>query len=379
MTAALKFAPLERWPIIAPYDNENILSLAYVFAEARYHASDLPNPVLRQAIAVGEALSPMIPDIKFDTTENSRASFVEWMKRGLIDNIFDILGDFNDASYTRFITTNQITTHWMPEEILPHYPPEANDIDALTFPQAFLYSYYFARNLRTPERQLAIRYITHAYCALSKRGQVTDEFCNKITTAVRDELGVQVALHAGTLSAIYKGYMQGVNENNAEDVFMRLDALIPDIALRLKLTLMQASGSGLTLFMIIGRALRLYNNFPWGRVNTLTSGELVNWNQALVAIGGNFYYGFKRDLGVARSTLYKSLGYVARELLMKINGEITFRRFMGLTGNVKNKRQLDHMIETYIGALGMEDQPQNEEELALIPNRDFLNNQQMFV
>lgn len=191
-----------------------------------------------------------------------------------------------------------------------------------------MYCYYFAQGLRVPARHLAIGYITNAYCALSKRGQVTDKFCNKINAAVRDELGVVVNLHSGTLNAIYKGYLQGINKTNAAGVFTRLDVLIHDIALRLKLTLMQASGSGLTLFMIIGRALRLYNDFPWGRVNTLTSGELVNWNQAMTAIDENLYYGFKRDLGIARSTLYKSLGYVARELLMKINGEITLRRWV---------------------------------------------------
>lgn len=48
---------------------------------------------------------------------------------------------------------------------------------------------------------------------------------------------------------------------------------------------------------------------------------------ALRAVGDNFYYGFKRDLGAARSTQYKILGYVARELLIKINGEITLRRY----------------------------------------------------
>jgi len=56
--------------------------------------------------------------------------------------------------------------------------------------------------------------------------------------------------------------------------------LIPDIALRLKLTLQQAAGSGLTLYVIIGRAYTKYENFPWGRANTLTGGELVSWETA---------------------------------------------------------------------------------------------------
>lgn len=49
------------------------------------------------------------------------------------------------------------------------------------------------------------------------------------------------------------------------------------------------------------------------------------------------YYGFKRDMGAARSTLYKSIGYVARELLVRLNGERTLMRYAGLAGNIKNK------------------------------------------
>jgi len=67
-------------------------------------------------------------------------------------------------------------------------------------------------------------------------------------------------------------------------------------------------------------------------VNTLTGGELVSWETARGIIGENLYYGFKRDMGAARSTLYKSAGYVARELLIKINREKTLLRYAGLTG-----------------------------------------------
>jgi len=53
-------------------------------------------------------------------------------------------------------------------------------------------------------------------------------------------------------------------------------------------------------------------------------------------------------MGAARSTLYKSIGYVARELLVKINGERTLLRYAGLIGNIKNKQALDRLIEQYI-------------------------------
>lgn len=153
-------------------------------------------------------------------------------------------------------------TNWDENERPTVYPPTPAMINALTFPVALAYSYYFAIYIRTPVRQQAIDFMTHAYCALAKRGQVTEEFCSKIINAVRDELDVVITMHTSTLNALYKGYMSGINDTNTEDVFVRLDNQIPDVALRLKLTLMQASGSGLTLFIIIGRAMRLYNDFP---------------------------------------------------------------------------------------------------------------------
>jgi len=59
--------------------------------------------------------------------------------------------------------------------------------------------------------------------------------------SVRDELGVNIVLPQA-LNSLYKGYMQGVNEINAEEVLSALNNMIPDIAL--KLTLQQAAGSG---------------------------------------------------------------------------------------------------------------------------------------
>jgi len=57
-------------------------------------------------------------------------------------------------------------------------------------------------------------------------------------------------------------------------------------------------------------------------------------------VGDNLYYGFKRNMGPARSTLYESIEYVARELLVKINGERTLLRY---AGNIKNKQALDRL------------------------------------
>jgi len=159
----------------------------------------------------------------------------------------------------------------------------------ITFDQSIFIMYFYSKFTRLNLRQYAIDNITLAYCALAKRGQVTDEFCTKVQNSVRDELGVNITLSQAALNALYKGYMQGVNETNAEEVLKNLNAWIPDIALRLKLTLQQAAGSGLILYVIIGRVYTKYPTFLWGRANVLTGGEFLSW-EAAQNIVGNYLY-----------------------------------------------------------------------------------------
>ncbi|KAK9707981.1 hypothetical protein QE152_g27537 [Popillia japonica] len=64
----------------------------------------------------------------------------------------------------------------------------------------------------------------------------------------------------------------------------------------------------------------------------------------------NVYYGFKHDLGVVKSTLYKSYGYVAKELLIKLRGERSLAQYAGWPRMVANQAAVDRLIanfETY--------------------------------
>lgn len=372
LTATIKFPAINIWPIVRPWNHPMLISIATIYAEARYHYGGIANPALKKAIVAGETLSPKLPAVKISTEADARASISMWMRVGLLDDIFSVLGDYADDTYQIFKTQPEVAYHFPADSVPNRYPPTDAQINDLTPHTSVFMMMYFASYLRATRRQIAVENITLAYCALAKRGQVTDEFCTKIQTSIRDELGITLVLNQPSINALYKSYMSGVNETNAQHVFATLDTLIPDIALRLKLTLQQASGSGMTLYVIIGRAMRIYYDFPWGRVNTLTSGEVINWQAARRHIHDNLYYGFKRDMGAARSTLYKSVGYVARELLVKINGERTLLRYAGLGGNIKNKNALDRLInaytETYVAAEGDE----TEEERRILPPREEL-------
>jgi len=73
-------------------------------------------------------------------------------------------------------------------------------------------------------------------------------------------------------------------------------------------------------------------------------------------------------MGAARSTFYKSIGYVARELLVNINGKRTLLRYADLTGNIKNKQAFDRLIEQYVNQYIAEDIPETPEERAVLPD-----------
>jgi len=350
LTATLGFSPIGIWPIMPPYEHKSLIAMASVYAELRYAHTEIPNAPLKKAMIIGETLSPRIPIAKRQTEAVARVNLVEYMKYGLLHDIPSLLGDFTPHMYVEYLQRPEVNAHYGLENLPEAYPLNEAAIAGLDLIASMGLCYFFAVNLRVGARTQAIDIIAHAYSALAKRGQATDEFCTKVRTSIQDELGVTINLTTSVINAVYKGYMTGVNETNAAEVFRALDALVPEIALRLKLTLTQAANSGLTVYIMIGRAIRKYRDFPWGRVNTLTGGEVLAWNGAQAIIGQNAYYGFKRDLEAARSTLYKSLGWVARELLVRINGERTLLRYAGISGNVKNKAALERLLNEYIGA-----------------------------
>lgn len=167
---------------------------------------------LKKAMIAGETLSPEIPLAKFDTQENCRNSIIAWMKQGLHDNIFDVLGEFTNITYQSFLTFEDVVQNFRIREMPQNYPWTNEQIDNMNIHSCVFLMYYFSYNLRTSLRVSAIENITLAYCALSKRGIVTDEFCTKIQNSVRDELGVNVTLNQGVINALYKGYLINVNE-----------------------------------------------------------------------------------------------------------------------------------------------------------------------
>lgn len=130
------------------------------------------------------------------------------------------------------------------------------------------------------------------FLAVAKRGNISEGFLAKVITGISDDLQYNARLDAEVITLLYKFYGIYVNAANAETILTAWIDDLPASALRLRLTLEQSLGSGMTAFIVIGRAILKYPDFPWPKLNMLTGGELTNFSLAMAAVNGNPYYGF---------------------------------------------------------------------------------------
>jgi len=78
-----------------------------------------------------------------------------------------------------------------------------------------------------------------------------------------------VKLDPEEIAQIYRLFGAHIDETNAQEIFNMLDENMANTSMRLHLTLSQAANSGLTQFIIVGRAMRTFQNFPWTKSEEL--------------------------------------------------------------------------------------------------------------
>lgn len=97
------------------------------------------------------------------------------MIKALVDDVPTQLSDYTNINYQEFRQKADIAENFVLNEIPAVYPWTMEQINDMNAIQTIFLMVYFSYYLRTDPRQLAIEQITMAYCALAKRGQVTDE------------------------------------------------------------------------------------------------------------------------------------------------------------------------------------------------------------
>jgi len=180
-----------------------------------------------------------------------------------------------------------------------------------------------------------------------KRGNVSSEFIMKVVNAINNDMGFGLSLSSDFITFIRNVYGDYCNESTAQNVLNKWKSSLPsESSLRLRLTIEQAKYGGVTVAATIMRAIETYSEFDWVKVFSLFPSEATVVAQAIKRIKENPFVGYSRNLEDISSTKYKSIGYIAKELLIKGNLPDTrsLSSYRGWPSTIPYKQIINEMI-----------------------------------
>lgn len=185
--------------------------------------------------------------------------------------------------------------------------------------------------------------------AFAKRGQIVDDKLARVNEHFKDEVGFDLNLNVEHVRMVYRAIGSFVTADNARTMFTLLSAGTSKQSLRLQLLIDQASSSGLTAYLNIINAMKEFHDFPWDRVSRLYPRDFAAFGEALQTVGGNLYYRFNADLGVARSTRFKNLAFVATKLLIKHRAEKygALKNYKGVVRRPDKADLVQELLDSY--------------------------------
>nr|QXV86437.1 nucleoprotein [Chuviridae sp.] len=208
----------------------------------------------------------------------------------------------------------------------------------------------------------------HTYVAFAKRGMITEAKATKITDQMRLEIDVPLNIDPDVIASIYAALGTLINQNNAQTIFESWAEDMGTLSLRMKITLDQVTGSGLTTYSAIREAMYFFQDFEWGQALGYLPKDKAGFHNALRIISDNMYYGFAQSLNEVGSSKYKSLGYVAKELLVKYGGPEygSLGKAQCWTRNPLFKAELDELIANYRSGDGQAPAPMDNRAVAAL-------------
>ncbi|GLV33568.1 hypothetical protein CBL_20283, partial [Carabus blaptoides fortunei] len=352
LVKTLMIRNINMYPFAGNFDNLMTPTMMYlaVWGRALVYNNQNPNRDRIHAITMAEALGPELAPEMFLPVGTAREELVKSVNCLIEYQGLGRMTAAGRATYATFLAdlpANRIITsipefgEW-PRDLYP-----AEGIRVTTLENAIMILYHLAHQTLPAFRIGGLSLIVHITVAVAKRGTISQGFASKVEGGINTDLGKSVTIFTEAITLFYASFSTGINDNTVAGIFERWKALIPALAMRLILTINQASGGGLISFLVIGEAMLLYKTFPWDRVALILSEDRAKYLLAVNAVGTNKYYGFKRQLGPARSTNYKNLAYVAKELLIKIGGKSSLNQYQGWTNRPRDKQQLDQLITDF--------------------------------
>ncbi|APG78726.1 hypothetical protein [Hubei chuvirus-like virus 3] len=325
-------------PFQAPWDDTNLISMATILWYGRaitLNPGQAPDMVKVHVAVWGDLFAPGLDEDRILTEEESRAMVVTSTESLLAYNNLASISDIVDArSFAEVEDDNATEQLW--------------NNAAKTAEECLIIIRAMANSARGGFRIGGVTPLASVYVSIIKRGQVTPEFVGKIARGIAEDLGInEPIINPDCCQLFQKVFGDGITDTTMPALVNRWLEMLPQHALRLRLTVQQASGSGLTALMIAGKAMRLYHDFPWAAVQRMYPEEFSNFRDAVAAVGDNMWYGYRSDLGVVRSTRYPNITYIGKQLLIKINGEVGLRNYKGGLSRAKFQARVDTLISEY--------------------------------
>lgn len=320
------------------WDAPELLVYAAFYGRMRALRANAKTRYAVTIFAIGEAVMDCLPDDSYLPQDQARVQFVLDVK-----NMFPLTAvtwlRVSDQEWTDAIANGPLQGQQLPATRAERAGDEFDLEAAYTF-------LVWAAPIATSEVRRT-ELILWTLVSMAKQGNISDRFTNKIVTAVEQEIGVSPGLPTDAIQAIWDVYGPYIDEITAPAVFNRWLKFVPPNALRVQLTLIQTAGEGLTAFSTILKAMKTHPRFNWTRIANLYPAEWSIFMGAVGDVGTNVFYGYKKDLGRVRSTMYKNLGYVAKELMVKVSGDAPLNLYAGWTRNPAFRTIIDAMVTDY--------------------------------
>ena len=336
---------------------------ATLYVEARAKESGVTDPNIKFSSMACEILTPLVPDAKLMDVRSSRMrvvgiamfilsspekvahlfrpEFAPRVKQECLSHLsgaeteWDAAPLDNDNAADRY--TEQTWNAKLADD--PNYVLPFEAANAMI---------WFLTTMMKPAHDLAtIKMVVTVLVALAKQGTVSEHFINKIAEGIRSGLNIEIQLDSEEVRSVYQTFGRKLTADNARLLVRHLRGLIPDIALRVNLTLQQAAGSGLSTFMFITDMIKAFPNFKWEALIVIVPQE---WAKLLEAVGvvNNIWFGYAQEKGAAAAKNFPTLFYISAQLAIKKLGVNSWKTNGGGRSGIREKGLCDALIAHFV-------------------------------
>ncbi|APG78772.1 hypothetical protein [Sanxia atyid shrimp virus 4] len=307
------------------------------YAIVLFCTSRAPSRPSRLLLSIAEGLMPNMPQDRFLITAESRRVFVQIMRDTWPEHKANARAWLADAKANRFAANDHIIngTYDLGARVTPDFLMEVLMVEASLIDEG--------------ERRKCSSIIVLLIVSMAWRGNCTPARLNKFMGEMDVVApGLGALIDRDNIRLVFSNFGPYLTDGNVEEVVNRWMTFIPGSAVRCRVILQQSAGSGMTSLDVIAKAIHEHPSFPWTNLGRLYPGEWINALTALEAVGANHWYGFRSDLGPVRSTQYRNISWVCKELLIRSGSDPHLQNKAGWITTPKNHIQVEGMIVDHL-------------------------------